>query len=205
MDRRPPKRPPSKPSDAELVSRCLAGDQQAWQALVDRYAALVHSVPARHGLPPMEVEDVAQETFLALARNLDRLQDPQALASWLMITARRLSWRALARNRRESVGAEDDLSASKDGLAIPATVPTMDELLHSWTRQEALHQALAQLDPRCQELLTLLFLDAQEPSYARISQILGIPVGSIGPTRNRCLAKLRRLLQEQVEEPNELL
>lgn len=180
--------------DTALVQRCLAGDEQAWQALVDRYVALVHSVPLRHGLSPMEAEDVAQDTFLALARNLDRIQEPQALASWLMITARRLSWRALTRRNREPVGSQEDLGTGATS-ALPDPAPSMDELVQTWARQEALYGALARLDERCRQLLTLLFLDPQEPSYAEIGEQLGLPVGSIGPTRNRCLAKLRRLLE----------
>lgn len=184
-----------EPNDAVLVQRCLAGDQRAWQALVDRYAALVHSVPARYGLPPMEVEDVAQEVFLALARNLDQIEEPQALPSWLLITARRLSWRALARQQREAVGAQRDVV--EDNLApLPSSAPTIEELIQTWSRQEVLREAFAQLSPRCRQLLALLFLDPTEPSYAEISEQLGLPIGSIGPTRNRCLVKLRRLLEE---------
>ncbi|RMD67000.1 sigma-70 family RNA polymerase sigma factor, partial [Candidatus Parcubacteria bacterium] len=158
-----------EPSDAVLVQRCLAGDQRAWQALVDRYAALVHSVPARYGLPPMEVEDVAQEVFLALARNLDRIEEPQALPSWLLITARRLSWRALARQQREAVGAQGDVV--EDNLApLSSSAPTIEELIQTWSRQEMLREAFAQLSPRCRQLLALLFLDPAEPSYAEISE-----------------------------------
>lgn len=183
-------------SNGELVARCLRGDGDAWTALVERYAALVHSVPVRHGLSPMEVDDVGQDVFLALARNLESIESPDALPAWLIVTARRLSWRAVQRRRREeNWQPQADESGLSGAPILSQPLPTIDALLTGWQQQEALRAGLARLDEKCRGLLALLFLDRAEPSYEEISARLGIAVGSIGPTRSRCLGKLRDLLE----------
>jgi RNA polymerase sigma factor (sigma-70 family) len=183
-----------------LIERCLRGDGEAWRALVDRYARLVHSVPVRYGLSQPEVDDVGQEVFLALARNLHRIEDPDRLPAWLLTTARRASWRALSQRKREQPGFGGDVGELEvaPGLAVGSaggSVPSMRDLLAGWARQEALGQAMARLRERCRILLTLLFLDPDEPSYDEISARLGVSKGSIGPTRTRCLAQLRAILE----------
>ena len=184
-------------STEQLVRNALRGDQAAWRALVDRYARLVHSVPVRYGLTPEEVDDIGQEVFLALARNLHTIDDPERLPGWLVTTARRLSWRTRSRQRRESPDVAADLSEQDTLAGRPAfgsTVPTLAQLLAGWERQEMLGRALPQLRTRCRELITLLFLTPDQPSYDEISERLDISKGSIGPTRTRCLAQLRAIL-----------
>jgi len=187
-----------EPSDTELVERCLHNDTSAWHQLVDRYANLVHSVPVRYGLTPAEVDDVGQEVFFALAQNLHQIEDPARLSGWLATTARRLSWRALRTNKREQpvhdADLADSLYANAPRFAF-STLPTVDELFASWSRQEEVQQGLVHLSDRCYRLLYLLFLDPTEPSYDAISQQLDLPTGSIGPTRNRCLKQLRSILE----------
>lgn len=183
-----------------LIERCLRGDAEAWRALVDRYARLVHSVPVRYGLSQPEVDDVGQEVFLALAQNLHRIEDPERLPAWLLTTARRASWRALNQRKREQPGIEETVGELevRSGQVVGSarhTVPSMHELLLGWGRQEALDQAMARLRERCRTLLTLLFLDPAEPSYDEISTRLGVSKGSIGPTRTRCLTQLRAILE----------
>jgi RNA polymerase sigma factor (sigma-70 family) len=184
-------------STEELVGDALRGDQAAWRALVDRYARLVHSVPVRYGLTPEEVDDIGQEVFLALARNLHTIDDPERLPGWLVTTARRLSWRTRSRQHRESPDVAADLS-EQDTLAgrppFGTPPPSLAQLMAGWERQEMLGRALTQLRARCRELITLLFLAPDEPSYDEISERLDISKGSIGPTRTRCLAQLRAIL-----------
>ena len=165
--------------------------------LVERYARLVHAVPVRHGLTPAEVDDVGQEVFLALAQNLHDIDDPERLPGWLVTTARRLSWRTIQRRRQEETIDVQESPAVDSGKLTPmvSAMPTPDDLLQTWSRQEALGQGLGRLQPRCRDLLTLLFLDANEPSYDDISAQLDLPKGSIGPTRNRCLQQLRTILE----------
>jgi RNA polymerase sigma factor (sigma-70 family) len=181
----------------QLVQRCLQGDASAWQQLVEQYAQLVHSVPARYNLTSAEVEDIGQEVFLALVQNLHQLEDPERLPAWLITTARRLSWRVLQKRKHEQPAAEGDLSDvewADTAQTVIQKVPTMHDLLIGWHRQEALEQGMQRLQERCQALLTLIFLDQAEPSYDEISEQLGMPKGSIGPTRNRCLQQLRAIL-----------
>lgn len=186
------------PSTSLLVQRCLQGDAGAWTHLIARYSRLVHAVPVRNGLSPVEVDDVGQEVFLALAQNLHSIDDPERLPAWLVTTARRISWRVIQRRRLEQpldedVDENDDERTSAKPLASP--LPTPDELLVGWNRQEALQAAMGKLGTRCRELLTLIFLDPEEPSYDDIGEQLGMPKGSIGPTRNRCLQQMRTLLE----------
>ena len=187
------------PSDTSLVQRCLQGDFDAWQQLVDRYARLVRTVPVRLGLSPMEVDDVTQEVFLALAQGIHRLDDPERIAAWLVTTARRISWRALQKRQREHLSDHSELArlemTSRSSVA-PSPDWSLNALLDGWDRQAQLQQALDRLDDRCRKLLHLLFLDPEEPDYGTISQRLSMPQGSIGPTRGRCLGKLRAILEE---------
>ena len=184
-------------SNTELLQRCRAGDSQAWQLVVRRYGRLVHSVPVRYGLSHGEVEDVGQEVFLALAQQLERIEEPERLGGWLLTTARRICWRTMQRRRQEQPDALADIAESEilvGTLVGPTNVPSYSDLVAGWDRQDALQEGLAHLGTRCRELLTMIFLDAGEPSYDEISVQLGMPKGSIGPTRNRCLAQLREIL-----------
>ena len=188
----------SQLTNQELIERCRHGDAGAWQRLVQRYARLVHSVPVRYGLTPNEVDDIGQEVFLALAQQLYQIADPESLPAWLLTTARRASWRTMQKRKQEQPLSAVDLTeaAVQDTLQpIGARTPSMQELLQGWQRQEALTQGMATLGDRCRELITLIFLDQREPSYDDISEKLGIPKGSIGPTRNRCLQQLRIILE----------
>lgn len=185
-------------TNRELIQRCRHGDAVAWQHLVHRYARLVHSIPVRYGFTPAEVEDIGQEVFLALAQQLHQIADPESLPAWLITTARRTSWRVLQKQKQEQpLSAIDLLDAETKHLVQPigSRAPSIQELLQGWQYQEALTQGLGNLGERCRELLTLIFLDQREPSYEEISSALGIPKGSIGPTRNRCLQQLRTILE----------
>ncbi len=182
-----------------LVNRCLAGDANAWGELVTRYAPLVHTVARRAGLTMLESEDVGQEVFLALAQSLDRIIDPARLPAWLITTARRFSWRILYARRQEQPGSEAELNDeefTQSARMLVAATPTLQDFLDGWQRQELLGWAMARLNQRCRDLLTLIFLDESEPSYVEISQRLTLPKGSIGPMRNRCLQQLRQHLEE---------
>lgn len=181
-----------------LVQRCLHGDEEAWIEMVERYARLVHAIPARNGLPPTEVDDVGQEVFLALAQHLDEIEDPERLPAWLVTTARRATWRALQRRRQEEPVdlTEDEREESRPSSPLGKPIPTPEQLLAGWQTQETLQRAMERLNPRCRELLTLLFLDSSEPGYEEISKRLEMPKGSIGPTRNRCLQQLRAFMQD---------
>jgi RNA polymerase sigma factor (sigma-70 family) len=168
-------------SDHELIAACLSGESWGWDALVDRYSRLVYTVALRAGLTPADAEDVFQTVFIRLLENLQRLREPQAIAAWLITTAKRASWNLLRKEQREPAIAE----------WLLRTQP--EETL--WADQTMVHDALEQVGERCKELLWLLYYDKDAPSYEAISQRLKMPLGSIGPTRARCLDKLREILQ----------
>lgn len=174
---------PSAASDRELVARCIQEDPTAWAELVRRFGPLIYSIAARCGLPPDGRDDVHQSTFLALHRSLHSLRDSQALAKWIITTASREAWN-LSRQHRRSEHAADEL---------PATPPD-DHTIEALERAHAVNTALQQLGGRCEELLRLLFSGTAEPDYQSIAAGLNMPLGSIGPTRKRCLAKLADIL-----------
>jgi RNA polymerase sigma factor (sigma-70 family) len=171
----------------DLVMRARDGDQQAWDALVGRYAPLIWSICRRYQLVSAGAEDVAQAVWLRLVGQLDKIRDPAAIAGWLATATRRECCRALRAARRPpATGPELNAEAIPDEQA-----QTAEQQLLAAERRAALREALAHLTPCCQQLLAILTADPPVP-YAEISARLGIPVGSIGPTRGRCLDKLRR-------------
>jgi RNA polymerase sigma factor (sigma-70 family) len=175
------------PVAADLVARARNGDKQAWDALLDRYAPLIWSICRRHGLGNADAEDVGQNVWLKLVDQLGTIRVPAALPGWLATTTRRECGRILrAAPRARETGQMDGTQASADDHA-----PAAEAELLAAERHAALREALTHLPPCCQQLITLLAQDPP-PSYAQISGRLGIPEGSIGPTRARCLDKLRR-------------
>lgn len=168
-------------SDHELIAACLNGESWAWNALVDRYSRLVYAMALRAGLTPEDAEDVFQTVFIRLLENLQRLREPQAIAAWLITTAKRASWNLLRKEQREPAIAEWLLKTQAE------------ETL--WADQALVREALEQVGERCKVLLRLLYYDPDAPSYEAISQQLKMPLGSVGPTRARCLSKLHEILQ----------
>lgn len=184
-------------SDEQLLLACRSGDQAAWGALINRYQRLMYAIPRRAGLDDDQAADVFQEVFTTLFQKLDHIDQPERLHSWLVTTARRKTWRVISKERanRSKVGDEDDESA--DELSrIPDNAALPDEVLLKLEEQHRVRTALATLDDRCRKLLTLLFYEAEPPSYAEIAISLGASEGSIGPTRARCLEKMLRLLDK---------
>ena len=168
----------------DLVSRARNGEKQAWDTLVGRYAPLIWSICRKYELRGPDAEDVGQSVWLHLLDHLDRVRDPAALPGWLATTARRECTRVL-RGRHDAGQAPNAENASDEQVA------TAEEELLAAERHAALRGALMGLPPFCQQLIALLIEDPPVP-YAEISARLGIPVGSIGPSRRRCLDKLRR-------------
>jgi len=170
-----------------LVTRARNGERQAWDALVERYAPLIWSICRRYRLEAADAEDAAQTVWLKLVDQLDKIRDPAALPGWLATTTRRECSRILRATRRPcDAGYALAAGTIPDDHAQPAG----QDLLVA-ERYAALREAFGQLPPGCQQLLALLIHDPAL-SYAEISARLGIPAGSIGPSRRRCLNKLRR-------------
>ena len=173
--------------DAALVAACRKGDAAAWEALIRRHRRLIHSIPVALRFSPDEQDEVFQRTALLLFENLDSIRDPAKLAGWLAVTARRECW-ALRRSARKSRGFEEGEEESLP--ARPQDLPREVEIVFC---EHAAQVALGRLGEPCRSLLTALYVEDPTPSYAEISARLGRPVGSLGPTRARCLAKLRKL------------
>ena len=181
---------------AALVAAANEGDSAAWGELVDRFASLVWSVARSHRLSPADAADVSQTVWLRLVEHLGRLREPEALAGWIATTARNECLRTLRRTGRE-LPAEQLAGGGADGvraeLADDAAGP--ETLVVRAERRTIVWEALGRLSQRCQLLLRAL-ATSSEPSYAEVSSALGMPIGSIGPTRSRCLDHLRRQLHE---------
>ena len=171
----------------DLVSRARNGDKQAWDALVARYAPLIWSICRKYELRRADAEDVGQSVWLHLVDHLDRVRDPAALPGWLATTTRRECARVL----RAAQGPHDAGQVPSAENTSDEQVATAEEELLAAERHAALREALMGLPACCQQLIALLIEDPPVP-YVEISARLGIPVGSIGPHRRRCLDKLRR-------------
>lgn len=172
---------------AEEFSRWRAGDPEALEELVARMTPVLWHVVRAYRLPSEVAEDVVQATWLALVRRRDQIADPAAVGRWLTVTARRAAWRISAHAARDHSVDPTDL----EPLA-PAERSAESQAVESDERSR-LWQAVAALDERCQRLLRVVAFSPR-PDYAALSGTLGMPVGSIGPTRGRCLAKLRAAL-----------
>lgn len=186
----------------ELVGRCRAGSQLAWSSLVRRFQRLVATVPRRAGLAEDDVADVFQATFVRLWEHLERLNDDTKVHAWLVTTAKHESLAVLRRHRRNRVtvaapgdGDGDEGEDPLHALADPA--PLAEEQLSELQQLHRLQVALARLDEGQRRFAELVLLHDPPLAYEAVALHLGMPVGSIGPTRARVLAKLRRLLGEE--------
>jgi RNA polymerase sigma factor (sigma-70 family) len=193
--------------DDLLLERCRAGDAAAWDALVSRYRRLVWSVILEARLSPEASEDAFQQVFAALVEHIDAIRDEGALPNWLITTAKRCTWRMSAKSRRErergtaargeggeagrdgaSLGTnQSDIAAVADERISPADLTRL-------TERQLVRDGLERLGGKCRDLLEALFSAPAEPNYTLISARLGLRVGSIGPTRARCLEKLSVIL-----------
>jgi len=157
----------------------------------------LYAIPRRAGLDEDQSADVFQEVFATLFQKLDDIQQPERLHSWLVTTARRKTWRVISKKRETQNTLVDDESGSAEEISrIPDNAALPDEVLLKLEEQHLVRTAVAALDDRCRKLLTLLFYEAEPPSYAEIATLLGTSEGSIGPTRARCLEKILRLLDK---------
>lgn len=180
-------------TDGALIERCRQGDARAWAPLVRRYQRLVYTIVGRAGLDEHAAADVFQTVFSRLLQHLPRITQPERLQAWIVTTAKREALLARSQGRRTvSMTPEGDDEPAFD---VADDAPLAEDALAELQEQHRLRQALDELDGRCRDLLKLLFADEDDkPAYDEIGAKLGMPVGSIGPTRSRCLGKLRKLM-----------
>jgi RNA polymerase sigma factor (sigma-70 family) len=170
-----------------LVACARSGDVQAWNALVERYAPLIWSICRKYRLGPADADDVSQSVWLHLLDQLNKIREPAALAGWLATTTRRECGRLV----RAAHGPHAVIYAlDAENMADEQSDAAEQEVLAA-ERHAALHEALTALPTECQRLVAMLTADPPAP-YAEISATLAMPVGSIGPTRSRCLDRIRR-------------
>jgi len=173
-------------SNATLVASCLAGDEDAWSTLIDRYKRLIYSIPIKQGFAPDEAADIFQAVCVDLIAELPRLREPDALPKWLI----RVTSHQCARYRRR---AQPSGVPIPDDLAGPAA-DLPDSIIQAVEREQALREAMEALPPRCRRMIDMLFFETPARPYAKVAATRGIAIGSIGFIRGRCLSRLRREL-----------
>jgi RNA polymerase sigma factor (sigma-70 family) len=182
-------------SDLQLVLACRRGNQVAWEKLILRYQRLIYAIPLRAGLDEDHAAEIFQDVFATLFQKLNDIEEPERLQAWLVTTARRKTWRIISKEGRPR--SEINVDAPVDeAAAIRDEAPLPDEQLLILEEQHRIRRAISLLDERCRTLLQMLFYRSEPPSYAELAAFLGMPEGSIGPTRARCLAKLLGMLEK---------
>ena len=176
-------------NDTLLVKECLAGSEEAWSSLIEKYKALIYSIPVKYGLPPQEAADVFQATCTELLVRLAEIREPRALPKWLMQVAHHESYRWKRQGQRVvSRDADEDLPE-------PEIPPIAESLMQQTQEEQMLREAMASLTPQCRRLVELLFYEIPARPYTEVAKELGLAVGSIGFTRQRCIERLRRQLE----------
>jgi RNA polymerase sigma factor (sigma-70 family) len=182
------KKPAPAWDDTRLVKECLRGNEEAWSLLIDKYKALIYSIPVKYGLPQHEAADVFQATCAELLVRLPELREPRALPKWLMQVAHHECYRWKRQQQRMvSRDAEPDLPE-------PETPAIAESVIQQTQEEQMLREAMSSLSPQCRRLVELLFFETPARPYADVAKELGLAVGSIGFTRQKCMDRLRRQL-----------
>jgi RNA polymerase sigma factor (sigma-70 family) len=187
---------PHAEEDARLVQRCRSGEAAAWTELVQRYQRLVYAVVRSIGLDDHLAADVFQTVFARLIEHLPTLAQPERLQAWIVTTTKREALRMRQRGQRTvSMTREDGEGPGLEDTLVDDS-PGAEDQLSDLQQLHHLRLGMDRLDERCRSLLLLVFRDdGEQLPYDQVAQRLGMPTGSIGPTRSRCLDKLRRLVQ----------
>ena len=176
--------------DPELVGLCLAGDAQAWEALIVRYRRLIYSIPVKFNFTSADASDVFQGVCLKLIEHLHELKDETKVSAWLITTTTRQCIHLRSQRMRESSTDDDFEEPAATGAGV-------EEIQIQTQEQQRVRDAVEKLPDRCRQLLELLYFAARNPSYEEIGEAMKMPVASIGPTRARCLEKLKTVLRRK--------
>jgi RNA polymerase sigma factor (sigma-70 family) len=171
-----------------LIRRCLDGQEAAWNELIDKYKALIYSVPVKYGLQPQEAADVFQGTCIELLTRLKELREPRALPKWLIQVAHHRCYH-LRRQEKRFVSRDSEVD-----LPDPEVPAIADSLLRQTEEEQMLREAMAKLEPRCRKLIEMLFFEIPARPYAEVASELNLATGSIGLTRQKCMERLRKQL-----------
>jgi RNA polymerase sigma factor (sigma-70 family) len=175
--------------DEKLVQDCLAGDERAWNALIEKYKRLIYSVPVKYGFSPDDAGDIFQNVCIDLFTNLSKLRKIESLRSWLITVATHkcFHWKKQQKQDVELDAMEQEVA--EEIAAAPQVLQEVQE-------EQAVRDAILRLTPRCAELVKLLFYEQPPVPYNEVAQKLGLATGSIGFIRGRCLNRLQKILAE---------
>jgi RNA polymerase sigma factor (sigma-70 family) len=173
--------------DERLVRECLAGNQDAWSALIDKYKKLIYSIPVKWELSTEDANDIFQSVCVDLYSDLRRLREPRALPKWLIQT----TLHKCARHRKQ----QSRYSGEEPAEEVAAIKPNADAIMLEAEQEQILRDAIAAVPGRCAQLIRMLFFESPARAYDEIARQLGLATGSIGFTRARCLDKLRKQLE----------
>lgn len=174
-------------SDEHLVRECRNGNQEAWNALIDKYKRLIYSIPVKYELPREDANDIFQSVCLDLYSELSRLREPRALAKWLIQTTLHKCIRVRQQQSR--------LSDEEITEELAPTSPAADSIVAEVELEQVLRDSIASLAPRCAQMIRMLFFETPARPYGEIARELGLATGSIGFIRGRCLERLRKQLE----------
>jgi RNA polymerase sigma factor (sigma-70 family) len=184
--------PTAEWSNTRIVAECLAGNEHAWSALLDRYKNLIYSIPLRYGAPPQDAADIFQAVCLDLFNELPRIRDAEALQGWLI----RVTTHKCYHWRRSQLSQDSDLDELNAESLSPQHAISPD-VLAAVEREQMVREAIARLPERCREMIELLFFEHPPVPYHDIARRLNLATGSIGFIRGRCLKRLKKLLEEK--------
>jgi RNA polymerase sigma factor (sigma-70 family) len=184
------RKPQATWDDMRLVKECLSGNEDAWFALIEKYKALIYSIPIKYGLSQQDASDVFQATCLELLARLPELRKPRALPKWLMQVAHHECYRW--RRAQQRMVSRD----TEPGLPEPEAPAIAQSVLEQTQKEQMLREAVRLLTPQCQRLVALLFFETPARPYAEVAKELRLALGSIGFTREKCLERLRRRLSK---------
>ena len=176
--------------DERLVSECLKGDQEAWSALIDKYKNLIYSIPVKLRMYD-DAPDIFQAVCLDLLSSLDQLREPRALPKWLMQTCyhKCLQYRRKAEKQPLTNEAGEELQIVSDQ-------PLPEDMLTELEKEQTVRDAISQLNPRCEQMVRMLFFENPPRPYEDVARELGVATGSIGFIRGRCLHRLKKQLEK---------
>lgn len=179
--------------DAALIKRCRENDETAWDELVERYQRLIFAIPRRAGLTEEQASDVFQDVFLTLFEKIDTIEQPERIRSWMVTTAKFKTW-AVVRGSKGFYSPETEEEMEAEMASIADGSPLADELLVELEEQHLIRSALRELEERCQQILSMIYLRDPAASYAEVAISIGVGETSISPLRTRCLKKLGKIL-----------
>jgi RNA polymerase sigma factor (sigma-70 family) len=179
-------------SNTRLVAECLAGNERAWSALLERYKNLIYSIPLRYGTPHQDAADIFQAVCLDLFNELPKLRDAEALQGWLI----RVTTHKCYHWKRRQIQSDTDLEEQQvENLPAEDLIPP--DVLAELEREQMVRDAIVQLPPRCREMIEMLFFEQPPLPYNDVARRLSLATGSIGFIRGRCLKRLKKILEDK--------